>query len=42
MAAIEEILAGKGDIEQPLRIQETPSWDPVILYKGPTEKENLL
>lgn len=41
-AAIDKILVSKGEFEQPVRFQEAKRWDSIILYKGPTEKENLL
>lgn len=42
IAGKEALLAAQGDIPLEVRIQNTPWWNPIILFKGPTEKENLL
>lgn len=42
MAAKEALLAAQGDEKLGVRVQNTPWWNPVIMFKGPTEKENLL
>lgn len=41
-AAKEALLKAQGDTQLPVRIQNTPWWNPVILFMGPTQKENLL
>lgn len=39
---VDLIAAEQGKKQQPIRNQEAQRWDIIILYKSPTDKENLL
>lgn len=42
VAGREAILAAQGQDKKPIRIQNTRTWNPIILIKSPSESESLL